>query len=268
MPLFVAGARCFCVFFYYSLYAGGGLLSFAGSPSNFLYALAVGLGGLFVLFLTIRMLEQSELALRLRTENYQLALQSLRFQSLQTRMEETRRARHDLRQCAALLEAYLRTGDTAGLERFVQQYLHAMPPDLPLVFTHHPALNALLTYYAGLAAAQGAILDAQVDYPLPGPLPDPDLAMLFGNLWRMRWRPAPGKQAAGASISPFGANRRPWSSWPTTPALYPLCPRGPLPLFQAGGARDRRALHPAHCRAVRGTARFEHRKGGFGSRCC
>lgn len=254
----------FCVFFYYSLYAGGGLLSFAGRPSNFLYALAVGLGGLFVLFLTIRMLEQSELALRLRTENYQLALQSLRFQSLQTRMEETRRARHDLRQCAALLEAYLRTGDTAGLERFVQQYLHAMPPDLPLVFTHHPALNALLTYYAGLAAAQGATLDAQVDYPLPGPLPDPDLAMLFGNLLENAVE-ACARQTGGGCIHLTVRREQ--------AALVILadnpCPVPPVPQGDhfRSSKREGEGIGVLSIRRIAGqyggTARFEHREGRF-----
>lgn len=59
----------FCLIFYYNLYAGGGVLSYSSNLHNFLYTAVVGAGGFFVLFLAIRMVDESNLALRLRTEN-------------------------------------------------------------------------------------------------------------------------------------------------------------------------------------------------------
>ncbi len=172
----------FCVFFYYNLYAGGGVLAFSSSMHNFFYTTVISAGGFFVLFLTIRMVEESNLVLQLRTENDQLIMQSLRYENLKNRMDEARRARHDLRQCAAVLEAYLHSGDSQGLRSFVEYFLQTPPANTTLVYTKNTALNALIVYYADLAAAQNTLFEAQINYPQAGPVSDVDLAVLFGNL--------------------------------------------------------------------------------------
>lgn len=172
----------FCLIFYYNLYAGGGVLPYSSNLHNFLYTAVVGAGGFFVLFLAIRMVDESNLALRLRTENDLLTMQAIHYENLQSRMDEARCARHDLRQCAAVLEGYLRSGNDAELRHFVAYYLKTVSAGDTLVYTQNTALNALIVYYADLAAAKGTAFDARVEYPPTGPISDIDLAVLFGNL--------------------------------------------------------------------------------------
>lgn len=134
------------------------------------------------MFLAICMVDESNLALRPRTENDLLTMQAIHYENLQSRMDEARCARHDLRQCAAVLEGYLRSGNDAELRHFVAYYLKTVSAGDTLVYTQNTALNALIVYYAGLAAAKGAAFDARVEYPQSGPVSDIDLAVLFGNL--------------------------------------------------------------------------------------
>lgn len=172
----------FCVFFYYNLYNNEGVLQYASDARSLIFALVISAGSFFVTYLLLKLVETSSLTLRLRAENHQLALQTLQYQNLVDRMEETRRARHDLRQCMAVLETYLQEGDIDRLDGFVHQMCAALPENPQLFYCRRPALNALLGYYAGQAAQMHIGFDVQVEFPETDAVPDNDLVVLFGNL--------------------------------------------------------------------------------------
>ena len=58
--------------------------------------------------------------MKLQAENYRLSIASVQLKNLQTRMEQTRRARHDLRQHMSVLLSYAQEGQYARLQQYLQ----------------------------------------------------------------------------------------------------------------------------------------------------
>lgn len=172
----------FCVFFYYNLYTDHSGLSFFSSNRNFIFALVISGGFFSVLLLMVRLVQENNQVLQLKAENYQLSLQSLQYQSLQDRMEETRRARHDLRQSMAVINAYLQHGNRDELEHFASSYCAALPVDKPILYCRNSAINAVLSYYEERAHIEHISFSAAVEYPETTAIPDTEIVVLLGNL--------------------------------------------------------------------------------------
>lgn len=175
----------FCVFFYYNLYSSGNLLQYTGSTPNFLFSLIISIGFFFIMTLVIRLVKTSMQITHLETEKHYLEVHELQYQRLSERMEEARRARHDLRQSLNVLQAFLEKGDIENLCSYIRQFCASVPMDSPMIYCAYPPLNALISYYSGLAVQNGVFFDAQVNYPESFRSPamaDTDMIVLFGNL--------------------------------------------------------------------------------------
>lgn len=175
----------FCVFFYYNLYSSGNLLQYAGNTPNFAFSLIISTGFFFIMTLVIRLVKTSMRITHLEVEKHYLEVHELQYQRLSERMEEARRARHDLRQSLNVLQAFLEKGDVENLCSYIRQFCASVPMDSPMIYCAYPPLNALICYYSGLAAQNGVFFDAQVNYP-ESPrsfaMSDTDMIVLFGNL--------------------------------------------------------------------------------------
>lgn len=172
----------FCVFFYYNLLTAGGYLHFSADTRNFAFAMVISAGFCFVLSLVLRLVWENDTVLTLKQENYQLSLQALQYENLQSRIEETRRARHDLRQSMAAIQAFLQSDDREALKQYTARYCETLPADEPLLFCREPAVNAVLSYYARSAAEQGIPFETKVEHPESACIPDTDMVVLLGNL--------------------------------------------------------------------------------------
>ncbi len=172
----------FCLSYYYNLYANGGIISFSANPSNVLFAVFFNLGALFVTYLVMHLLGESNANLRLKAENYQLGMQSMQYENLKGRMEDARRAKHDLRQVLAVVQSYLKDDDKNGLSEYMRRYEISLPSASPISYCGDYALNALIVYYADMAEAKYIRFDAKVQYPDGLDIADTDAAVLFGNL--------------------------------------------------------------------------------------
>lgn len=172
----------FCVFFYYNLYTAESFLAFARSARNMIFSLVISAGSFFVLTLVLRLVKMNRLTARLLSEKHQLEMNNLQYQRLSDRMEEARRARHDMRQWIAVIQVYLKKGDTENLRSYIEQIGSTFQLEIPIVYCAHPAINALICYYAELAVKSGIEFSAKVDYPEHAGIQDTDLVVLFGNL--------------------------------------------------------------------------------------
>lgn len=172
----------FCVFFYYSLYSTGNLLSYAGNTSNLLFSLIISTGFFFVMTLVLRLVKASMQVTYLEVERHHLEIHELQYQRLSERIEEARRARHDLRQSLNVLQVFLDKGDTENLFSYISQFCSSVPMDSPMTYCLYPPLNALICYYCEMALQNGAAFDAQVDYPEDATVTNTDVIVLFGNL--------------------------------------------------------------------------------------
>lgn len=172
----------FCLSYYYNLYANGGIIAFSAYLGNVLFAVFFNFGALFATWLIMHLLQESNTNLELKTENYQLSMQSLQYENLQERIEDARRAKHDLRQSLAVIQTFVQCNDQKSLLNYLQNYMDTAPTDSPLLYCKNPAVNALIVYYADLAQKHGILFEAAIDYPPASLLSDADAVVLLGNL--------------------------------------------------------------------------------------
>lgn len=172
----------FCLSYYYNLYANGGVISFSTSLNNTLFAIFFNLGALFVTYLTMHLLAESNANLELKAENYQLNMQSLQYENLRTRIEDARRAKHDLRQSLVVMQSYIQNNDKSALLQYMNSYITSLPEDSPIAYCENSAVNALIVYYADMAKAHSVSFDAKAEYPACSPIADGDAVVLLGNL--------------------------------------------------------------------------------------
>ena len=119
---------------------------------------------------------------RLLAENHALNLQSVQYDNLRKRVEETRRARHDLRHHIMLLKNIRTSGDLAALDELLAGYPDLESLDRPLLYCENDMVNAILAHFGDQAAERGIRYTVKLDLPEDVFVEKPDLAVLFGNL--------------------------------------------------------------------------------------
>lgn len=172
----------FCLSYYYNLYSNGGIILFSDNPSNVLFAALFNLGALFVTYLTAHLIEVSNTNLRLKSENYYLNMQSLQYENLQGRIEDARRAGHDLRQVLAVIHSYLKDDNKEGLLTYIHAYTQSLPSVSPIIYCGNYAVNALIVYYESIAAKNSIRFSCDIEYPRQCGIADTDAVVLLGNL--------------------------------------------------------------------------------------
>lgn len=172
----------FCLSYYYNLYRNGGTVAFSSQGGNVVFALILNFGALFVTFLILQLLKECNDKLLLEQENHYLAMQSVQYESLKHRIEETRLARHDLRQHLSVMQTLAQSGDYGSLSEYIHEYSLTLPLDSTIVYCEDYALNALIIYYEGMAGKRRIRFSADVDYPSDSGILSSDAVILFGNL--------------------------------------------------------------------------------------
>lgn len=172
----------FCLSYYYNLYANGGIVLFSERPSNVCFAVFFNIGALFVTYLLARLMTEINASMQIKLENYYLNMQSLQYENLQGRIEDAKRARHDLRQTLALIQSYLNDGHTKELLIYLKQYTKTLPSEAPISYCENYAVNALIVYYATIAEQHEIQFQAETIYPANSGIADSDAVVLLGNL--------------------------------------------------------------------------------------
>lgn len=109
-------------------------------------------------------------------------IQANQYRLLQTHIEETRRARHDLRQHLRAIQGYIKEKDIPSLSTYIKTYGESLPTDSGRTFSQNTAVDSVLRFYAEKAEAAGISID--IVFPAGDPLviPEPELCVLLGNL--------------------------------------------------------------------------------------
>ncbi|WP_135557155.1 sensor histidine kinase [Paenibacillus cymbidii] len=136
----------------------------------------------YVLFDTMR---QSVAATALRENarmaKQQLALQAEHYEILQSRIEEAKRARHDLRHHLSVLQSYIDTSEPEKLAAYLKEYKNSLPIDTEFIFCDNYAINSIVHYYFSLAKNDGIQMDVNLQLPGKKDISDSDLCIIFGN---------------------------------------------------------------------------------------
>ncbi len=119
---------------------------------------------------------------RIRRLEEMSAIQSGQYAMLKTRMEEARRARHDLRQHLMAIQGCIESGDMDVLASYVRDYSAGIPSETMRTFCKNCAVDAVLRYYVEKALAIGVDVDVAFQMGDHSVIPEPMLCVLLGNL--------------------------------------------------------------------------------------
>ncbi len=146
------------------------------------FCLLVNGGGMLIYTLVAHLINERVENDRLREKEVQMLIKQKQYDSLQDRIEETRTAKHDLRQHLHIIATLLKDKKYDELEVYVGRYHKSVADSTAVTYCEHYGVNALLQYFAGLAEEHGIAFSASIDVPKDVGIPDDVLAVLVGNL--------------------------------------------------------------------------------------
>lgn len=214
---------------------------------------------------TSRARTQLEESLRYADRN--LLAQKKQFDALAAHMDETRKARHDLRQHLAVVKSYLEHDDKAGLAEYIELYQSQLPPDTWERYCRNDVVNAVVCYYAASARDSGIVFEAGIDYPEGCPVSSTDITVLLGNLLENAVEACKREAAGGPQTIKFRVKQRGSSTLlilVDNPCLTPVPFDGDTPL---SSKREGVGIGAASVREIAarygGTVQFEQKGGVF-----
>lgn len=172
----------YAIWFYHLYFTGRGGLEVALDIHHTSFLVIINLGAFVVYHISIRLLLEQKKSHDLAKNNYLLTLQTLQYENLQQRINEARRAKHDVRHHVHLLQEYLRSGKLQELEAYLDKYSVSLPDTQSLVYCQHYETNALLGYYTQQAREKGIQTDVRVLFPETLRLPETTVSVVLGNL--------------------------------------------------------------------------------------
>ncbi len=173
----------FYVIWMQHFYASGkSAMENALDPVSTGYLLLIDAGSVLIYRLIIRLVQTENNNRRLMAENHALSLQSVQYENLRKRIDETRQARHDLRHHIMLLKNIRDNRDFDALDKLLGKYPDLTDLDRPLLYCRNEMVNAILSHFGDKAQEKGIRYRVKLDIPEDVFLEKPDLALLFGNL--------------------------------------------------------------------------------------
>ncbi len=162
--------------------SGRPALESALDPVGTVFLLMIDAGSVFIYRLIIQLVRTQRNNRRLMAENHALSLQSVQYENLRARLEETRQARHDLRHHIVLLRHIRDTRDFAALDELLGGYPDLETLEQPLLYCQNEMVNAILSHFGDQARERGIRYTVKLDVPEALFIDKPDLAVLFGAL--------------------------------------------------------------------------------------
>ncbi len=111
-----------------------------------------------------------------------LEVQESQFAAQQRYIKATERVRHDFRHSITTLRELYDSGEYEALGRYLDRFKDAQPKKEVVTYTDNIAVNALLNYYAHLAARNRLDYRVQVKLPEALSVTDMDLCTMIGNI--------------------------------------------------------------------------------------
>ena len=228
-------------------------------------------GACYVSHVALRVLEisrsRTQLEESLRYADRSLLAQKKQFDALAVHMDETRKARHDLRQHLAVVKSYLEHDDKAGLAEYIELYQSQLPPDTWERYCRDDVVNAVVCYYAASARDGGIAFEAGIDYPDCCPVSSTDITVLLGNLLENAVESCKREAAGGPQTITLRVKRRGSSTLlilVDNPCVTPVMFDGDTPL---SSKREGAGIGVESVREIAarygGTVQFEQKGGVF-----
>ena len=152
------------------------------NPYNVIFLFIINFGALLIYYIMLMMDGQLAKNLQLEEEQHYRDLEHVAFQTLQERMEETRRMRHDLRHHIHMVNYYLEEKNYDKLQEYVNAYRESIPDMERIRFCDNRIVNNIIFYFASQAMEQKIDFQAQLVVAEQLNVTDHEIAVLLGNL--------------------------------------------------------------------------------------
>lgn len=152
------------------------------NPYNVIFLFIINFGALLIYYIMLMMDGQLAKNLQLEEEQHYRDLEHIAFQTLQERMEETRRMRHDLRHHIHMVNYYLEEKNYDKLQEYVNAYRESIPDMERIRFCDNRMVNNIIFYFASQAMEQKIDFQAQLVVAEQLSVTDHEISVLLGNL--------------------------------------------------------------------------------------
>ena len=152
------------------------------NPYNVIFLFIINFGALLIYYIMLMMDGQLAMNLQLEEEQHYRDLEHVAFQTLQERMEETKRMRHDLRHHIHMVNYYLEEKNYDKLQEYVNAYRESIPDMERIRFCDNRIVNNIIFYFASQAMEQKIDFHAQLVVAEQLNVTDHEIAVLLGNL--------------------------------------------------------------------------------------
>lgn len=109
-------------------------------------------------------------------------LQKTQYNLILKHIEETRIARHDLRQHLNLIQAYIDNGDEEALKNYLDAYKKTLPTSTSQTYCKNYVIDVLVRYYDEQAKQNNIDFYTHLSLPSEISISEPDVCVIFGNL--------------------------------------------------------------------------------------
>lgn len=153
---------------------------------NYILLRYLNLIGVFLIsFILLKTLKQTEMNTRLEEDikykKNQLNMQKEQYLMLSNNIEETKKARHDLRHHISLIQTFLKDKEYEKLQNYIDSYQNSLPIDNDILLCENYVVNAILCHYITLAKAENISVDIDLKIPNDTFISDLDFCIILGN---------------------------------------------------------------------------------------
>ena len=174
----------FYVVWYYQLYASTlSSLEIALSTSNSMFLIAINLGAFLIYHTVVKLIREVDKNLQLYEVNHHLMMQNLQYDNLQSKINEARIAKHDVKQHISIINGYVQKQEYQKLQEYLNSYHRSLPDDSTIVYCEKQSVNMLLLYFVEQCKNNNIEVSINTVIPEDINIPDNDLSVLLGNLF-------------------------------------------------------------------------------------
>lgn len=150
--------------------------------ANMLFLFAVNLVAFWIYLLMLRLDGQLAINLELMQAAHYHDIETLKYQLLEERIMDARRARHDVRHHMIIMSELLDCGDYESLRDYFEEYLQTLPDIQAIQLCSNQPINSVLLYYAHRAKEYEIDFQTHIHVPEHISVRNVHISVLLGNL--------------------------------------------------------------------------------------
>lgn len=174
----------FFIIWYYVFYYSSNIpsLYMALDPKHTIFQFFILCGQLLIYSCVINLIHNYNNLIQLKEENRQLNIQTLQYQNIQKQIHDVSIMKHDLRHHLMVICSFAENERYDDLKNYLRHDIEQLTNDASILYCRNAPLNMLLGYYSQLCKNQSIEFEIKLNIPNELPLPDNEIAVLFGNL--------------------------------------------------------------------------------------